>query len=55
MENHLVQVSGSVTANLTYDPMGRLFQTTINGTTTQFLWDNNALVAEYVNGTMSKR
>ncbi|HVY23972.1 MAG TPA: RHS repeat-associated core domain-containing protein [Steroidobacteraceae bacterium] len=55
MENHLVTVRGGVPADIVYDPMGRLFQATISGTTTQFLWDNNALVAEYVNGAMSKR
>jgi len=30
-----------------YDPLGRLHQTTINGQTTRFLYDGDALVAEY--------
>ncbi len=46
-ENRLTTVSGSASANLTYDPLGRLQQTTINGATTQFLYDGDKLVAEY--------
>lgn len=45
-ENRLVQSSGG--AQLTYDPTGRLWRTigTTTGTT-QFLYDGDALVAEY--------
>ncbi len=46
-ENHLVGESGPATAALSYDPLGRLCQTVINGTTTNFLYSGAALVAEY--------
>jgi RHS repeat-associated protein len=46
-ENHLLTASGAYTATLTYDPLGRLFQVTSSGNTTQFLYDGDALVAEY--------
>ncbi len=45
-ENRLISTSTGVT--LTYDPLGRLFQTATNGNgVTQFLYDGDALVAEY--------
>ena len=46
IENRLVGApNGTV---LTYDPLGRLFQVSSNsGTTTRFLYDGDALVAEY--------
>lgn len=45
-ENRLIGSSTGVT--LTYDPLGRLFQTATNGSgVTQFLYDGDALVAEY--------
>jgi len=47
MENRLVNISGAVMANLSYDPLGRLFQVVIGGTSRQFLYDGDALVAEY--------
>jgi RHS repeat-associated protein len=46
-ENRLLTESGPVTLALSYDPMGRLQQSVINGTTTQFLYDDDALVGEY--------
>jgi RHS repeat-associated protein len=46
-ENRLVSESGPVAMSLAYDPLGRLQQSTINGTVTQFLYDGEALVAEY--------
>lgn len=46
-ENRLKTVSGPATATLDYDPLGRLRQTTINGTTTQYLYDGDQLIAEY--------
>ncbi len=55
MENHLVATSGSATTSFTYDPRGRLFQTVIDGVTTQFLYDGDALIGEYVNGTLTRR
>ena len=46
-ENRLVGTSGSVVSSLKYDPLGRLFETTIAGAKTQFLYSGDALVAEY--------
>lgn len=45
IENRLVGATGGVT--LAYDPMGRLSQVTGASGTTSFLWDGDALVAEY--------
>lgn len=47
-ENRLVSATGAKNASLSYDPLGRLLQTA-GGTagTTQFLYDGDALVAEY--------
>jgi RHS repeat-associated protein len=56
VENRLVGRSGGV--SLVYDPLGRLFSvssTTPGAATTQFLYDGDALVGEYVSGTMTKR
>lgn len=47
VENRLVSASGAKTAALTYDPLGRLFQTSGASGTLQFLYDGGALVAEY--------
>lgn len=46
-ENHLLTASGAHNATLTYDPLGRLYQVASAGNTTQFLYDGDALVAEY--------
>jgi len=47
-ENRLVTATGSQTATLVYDPLGRLFQTSGGAAgTTQFLYDGDELVAEY--------
>lgn len=48
VENRLVAAAGSLAATMVYDPLGRLYQTSggISGTT-QFLYDGDALVAEY--------
>jgi RHS repeat-associated protein len=40
-------VSSSNGAALAYDPLGRLFQVTLGTGTTRFLYDGDALVAEY--------
>jgi RHS repeat-associated protein len=45
-ENRLL-TSSLGAASFSYDPLGRLFQSTINGTATQFLYDGDALVAEF--------
>ena len=57
VENRLISASGSTTATLTYDPLGRLFQTSGGASgTTQFLYDGDALVAEYNgSGTLLRR
>ncbi len=46
-ENRLTGASGGKTANLVYDPMGRLYETNTgsNQSKTIFLYDGNALVA----------
>ncbi|WOE75555.1 hypothetical protein [Alterisphingorhabdus coralli] len=49
-ENRLVRAMGAKQATLTYDPMGRLWQvdgTAAGGSITRFLYDGDALVAEY--------
>jgi RHS repeat-associated protein len=47
-ENRLRAASGAKTASLLYDPMGRLWQTSGGSAgTTRFLYDGDALVAEY--------
>lgn len=47
-ENRLVSAAGTNGAALVYDPLGRLFQTSGGSAgTTQFLYDGDALVAEY--------
>jgi RHS repeat-associated protein len=54
VENRLISVSGSVNATLTYDPLGRLFEVNITSGTPsrpQFLYDGDALVAEYISST----
>jgi RHS repeat-associated protein len=55
VENRLVgRTNGNVA--LSYDPLGRLFQvSSTSGPTTQFLYDGDALVAEYVSGAMTRR
>jgi RHS repeat-associated protein len=55
VENRLVgRTNGGVV--LSYDPLGRLFQvSSTSGPTTQFHYDGDALVAEYVSGSMTQR
>ncbi|MEP3224766.1 MAG: RHS repeat-associated core domain-containing protein [Parasphingorhabdus sp.] len=49
-ENRLTSASGATTATLTYDPKGRLASTSGGAAgTTRFLYDGDALVAEYAN------
>jgi RHS repeat-associated protein len=48
VENRLISVFGSHSVTLTYDPLGRLFQVAVTGgSTTQYLYDGDQLVAEY--------
>ncbi|MBI1185861.1 MAG: hypothetical protein GC206_00725 [Alphaproteobacteria bacterium] len=48
-------MSGSASLSLTYDPLGRLRSTSAGGTTTEFLYDGDALIGEYVGGTLARR
>jgi RHS repeat-associated protein len=54
VENRLVAASNG--AALVYDPLGRLLEAGRNGGTTRFLYDGDALVAEYdAAGTLLRR
>ena len=46
-ENRLVAASGAHNATLRYDPTGRLYEVAGAAGTTRFLYDGDALVAEY--------
>lgn len=46
-ENRLKSISGSISATFKYDPMGRLIVYTENGLTKNFVYDADALIAEY--------
>jgi RHS repeat-associated protein len=53
IENRMVSGNG---ATLSYDPLGRLHQVTLGTGTTRFLYDGDALVAEYDGaGAMTRR
>jgi RHS repeat-associated protein len=53
-ENRMVGATGGVV--LSYDPLGRLYQVSSTaGPTTRFLYDGQALIGEYVSGTMTRR
>jgi RHS repeat-associated protein len=47
VENRLVAASGSKVAALRYDPLGRLYEVNGNSGLTRFLYDGDALAAEY--------
>jgi YD repeat-containing protein len=49
-ENRLTGVTGPQSVSLTYDPTGRLQSETVNGVATSFLYDGDALAAEYDGG-----
>jgi RHS repeat-associated protein len=54
VENRLVGASNGT--SLAYDPLGRLYQVTLGGNTTRFLYDGDALVAELDgSGTLTRR
>ena len=56
VENRLVSASGAHNAQLQYDPLGRLWQLTSGAATTRFVYDGDALIAEYnAAGAMVKR
>ncbi|MEX2963366.1 RHS repeat domain-containing protein [Microbulbifer sp. TYP-18] len=56
VENRLISTSGTSSATLTYDPLGRLQKITSAGATTHFLYDGDDLIAEYnSNEQMIKR
>jgi len=57
VENRLVATSGTAanTSAIKYDPVGRLQRITINGTTTDFVYDGQSLVAEYSAGVIVRR
>ena len=54
-ENRLTSVSGSASLTLTYDPLGRLRQTTAGAATTDFLYEGDRLIAEYNGATVLRR
>ncbi|ANB25317.1 RHS repeat domain-containing protein [Alteromonas stellipolaris] len=47
VENRLTRITGSLSATLKYDPMGKLVQFTSGNTTRFFAYDGDALIAEY--------
>ncbi|MEP6339131.1 RHS repeat-associated core domain-containing protein [Parasphingorhabdus sp.] len=53
--NRLTSSSGGAAATLVYGPKGRLISTTAGGTTTEFLYDGSALIAEYVSSAITNR
>jgi len=53
-ENRLTSVSGTASLNLTYDPLGRLRQTT-GATTTDYLYEGDRLIAEFSGSTLLRR
>ncbi|HXI86691.1 MAG TPA: hypothetical protein VNH64_04495, partial [Parvularculaceae bacterium] len=55
VENRLVSAAGATNASLVYDPMGRLFETSSGAVATDFLYDGDALVAEYQGTTLLRR
>ena len=55
MENRLVSTGGATSSSFVYDVHGRLAQISVGGTTTQFHYDGDALVGEYVGSTLQRR
>lgn len=55
-ENRLIAASGGGSAALGYDPLGRLYETSGSAGTIRYLYDGDALVAEYdASGTLLRR
>jgi len=55
LENRVLTASGTVSGTLAYDPLGRLHSYAAGGATTEFLYDGDRLVAEYVSGAVADR
>jgi len=56
VENHLLTVTGGPGLTLSYDPLGRLWQTVSAGAITQFLYAGDSLIGEYsTTGTVLRR
>jgi len=55
LENRLLTATGSVSGTLDYDPLGRLRSYTTGGTATEFLYDGDRLVSEYVSNAVVRR
>lgn len=51
VENRLISAAGSLATTMTYDPLGRLFQTSSSTGTRQFLYDGDERIAEYDGGS----
>ena len=47
LENHLTVASGAHNGSFTYDPLGRLYQTTAGSATTGFIYDDDRIAVEY--------
>jgi RHS repeat-associated protein len=47
LENHLTAASGTYNASLSYDPLGRLYQTTSGSAATSFIYDDDRVAIEY--------
>jgi RHS repeat-associated protein len=47
VENRLVSAAGAANAQLRYDPLGRLYETSGSAGLTRFLYDGDALIDEY--------
>ncbi len=54
-ENRLTSVSGGASLGMTYDPLGRLRQTTAGAATTDFLYEGDRLLAEFNGATLLRR
>ncbi|MBA6294854.1 RHS repeat-associated core domain-containing protein [Colwellia sp. MB02u-9] len=54
VENRLLSTSKN-SSTLTYDPLGRLSTLTSSGSTKKFLYDGDALIAEYSGSSITKR
>jgi RHS repeat-associated protein len=47
LENHLTAANGAYNVSLSYDPLGRLYQTTSGSATTDFVYDGDRIAVEY--------
>ena len=54
VENRLVAAVGTLNTSMTYDPLGRLYQTSGTGGTMQFLYDGDERIGEYISGAMRR-